>query len=1305
MGDVTALMMDVITEKSGHTITPMAVSVCLTPAAPAPLPIPYPVVGSSIEGITDEPLRTRINGAKIGTVGSVIKTCHGNEPGTLKEVVSLNTTGPCFIIMGAPVVLCELGMMGITGSPCISNKAITTGASGSASGAGGTGGAGSGGGGAGGGGGDASGPGGPGGGGGAGGGDSNSGAHGPGSSSGAPEEHQCQGGHPIDLVTGYVVDDAVDLDIPGMIPFAWRRYYSSSRRGDKDAALGPGWAHGFEQRITEDDRLLTLRDGEGREIYFARIQPGQSTFHRRERRTLHRDGEGQYRIFDHATRLTLELSAITAGGPAILRAIRDAWGFALTLSYDGARLTGIVDTAGREVRVEWQRARIARLEVRVAGRLEQWIDYDYSATGCLTRATDALGNAEEFEYDRFSRMTAATLKTGVRFEYEYEANTGRCLKTWGPKGLYAITLTADKASKTTHVDGEEPRIITWNELGFATREALPDGTVLTESAYDEDGFLVARVNGAGEGEQYWYDARGNRTHVVDAAGNATVWEYDGRDLPRRKTTADGLVTEYTHDDKGARVGVRHPSGLTYDLSYDDRGRLVAVHEAGVLIESLEYDRLNDVIATTDGRGARTTTTYDAMSRPVASTDALGRTTHVVYDRLGRATNVRYPDGTSVQRLYDALGKLVREVDPLGRVTTMEYAGMGVLTSLTEPDGRRWALAYTSEEQLKEIKNPRGESYSFVRDDAGRVIEERTFDGRVMKYGYDVSGRIARVESADRSHRDLSYDRLGRLVRDAASDGSVISLQRDKMGRLASAMLEEQGRHLVTRFERDAFGRLVCERQGDRTVRYSHDVRGWRTERIMPDGSVTRYEYNPEGDLVGVAHDGHAIRIERDVAGREITRSDAAGRLTIQSRWDVVDQLIEQRASAPVPGESVPAVLIQRQWHYDRAGRVTRIDDARWGSTRYAYDRSDGLVEATRGGRREIFGYDGAGSLVSSLAEMGTKLGKWEVDAGNLVKRALGARYTYDACGRRIEKRQSLKGSPDATTSYVWDDRDRLREVKLPDGGRIAMTYDALGRRMSKEVFVTGADVTEVARRVDFVWDGDAVAADIDSVRGARTFVHGPGTLVPLLQIERGEVFVVLTDHLGTAHELLDPAGRVAWSAAYSAWGKAVEHHGSAPGEHGRPRKIESPFRLMGQYADEETGLSGTRYRWFDPEVGRWLTPDPLGVEGGWELFGFDGCPTGDVDALGLSAKHAKKNVGVKHNNRKDAKEAAAHAHGGKPRPTPKKTDTAKRKAYKDAQKYKHPESHPDSAHPEPHFHGSNKDEAKERNKPNVHHSW
>lgn len=120
---VTAVKMDCITESSGHTMMPCAVSVCTTPAAPSPLPIPYPVTANSAEGSKDAPSRTKMNGAKIITVGACFKACHGNEPGTMKEVVSMTTGGASFVIIGAPIVLVELGMVGITGSPGFHNKA------------------------------------------------------------------------------------------------------------------------------------------------------------------------------------------------------------------------------------------------------------------------------------------------------------------------------------------------------------------------------------------------------------------------------------------------------------------------------------------------------------------------------------------------------------------------------------------------------------------------------------------------------------------------------------------------------------------------------------------------------------------------------------------------------------------------------------------------------------------------------------------------------------------------------------------------------------------------------------------------------------------------------------------------------------------------------------------------------------------------------------------------------------------------------------------------------------------------------
>jgi hypothetical protein len=84
--------------------------------------MPYPVMASSGEGSKDAPIRTKMGGAKIITVGACFKMCHGNEAGTLKETMSLNTGGPCFLVTGAPIVLVELGMCGITGSTGFMNK-------------------------------------------------------------------------------------------------------------------------------------------------------------------------------------------------------------------------------------------------------------------------------------------------------------------------------------------------------------------------------------------------------------------------------------------------------------------------------------------------------------------------------------------------------------------------------------------------------------------------------------------------------------------------------------------------------------------------------------------------------------------------------------------------------------------------------------------------------------------------------------------------------------------------------------------------------------------------------------------------------------------------------------------------------------------------------------------------------------------------------------------------------------------------------------------------------------------------------
>jgi RHS repeat-associated protein len=1228
MGKVTALMMDVITEKSGHTIVPNAVSVCLTPCAPSPVPIPYPVVGNAVEGITDPPMRTKVEGQKFATTGSVIKTCHGNEPGTLKETCSLNTAGPCFIIMGAPIVLAELGMMGITGALCISNKAITVGAGGSASGAGGAGGPGGGGGGAGAGGAGPSGPSGPSNGGGGGGG-SNSGASAsaaspgargsgadaaPGTSSGPPGQHQCQNGHPVDMATGHVVDEAVDLEIAGLIPFVFKRYYSSSRRNDVRATLGPGWAHNWEMAVWEEGKVTVLRDAQGRSIFFEQIPVGGSTFHRGERMELKRLTADRWEIFHLETRWTYRFESFEAGGQAALRHVGDAWDNKIELLHESGRLTAIVDTAGREIHVSWQGQRLTRLDVRASGQSEQTVDYLYDEATCLAAVTDVLGHSETFEYDAQRRMVATTLKTGVTFRYEYEADTGRCSRTWGPKGLYDLTFTADLENGRSTASGEEPRVYTLDERGHVTREALPSGVVLEERAYDEDGYLIAKTNGAGEGTKYWYDARGSLVREVDAEGAATVFERNELGLITKETTVDGQVTVHHYDAKGALTRTIEPTGQQLVFSYDDRGRLVRKDSASGTIASYEYDGLHNCVAETLW-GSRSTYAHDSLGRTVLRKDALGRTERLVRDRLGRPTNMILADGGNVRLQYDALGNLIEEVDPLGGVTAISRVGMGKISRVRDPDGGVWKVDYTSNERIKRITNPRGESFEYGFDEAGRVVSEKTFEGREIRYERDAAGRVATIKLPE-GFRRFTYDRCGRVLTDEADDGSVVAFRRDRLGRVLEARLSGPHGARSTRFERDAFGEVTREIQDDAVVAFERQTDGRVTGRTLPNGTRTDYAYGPSGELVGCAHDGHAFEISNDLARRPAVVADASGRFRLQTAYDPCDRIIDQALSLAEGGTA-----FRRTYHYDRNGRVGRALDERWGGTDYRYDALGRLLGASTGlpGARSsaAFEYDAAGSLVQALRGVSSGArSAWKVGPGNVLLETPAAKYVHDRRGRRIGVRDLTK--PDeigAVTQYRWDARDRLVEAHLPDGRRVVYDYDAFGRRVEKRVFARGGSMPE--RSVRYVWSGNVLAMEAEKSGPVRTFVHRPGSFELLLQQERGEVFLCVTDQVGVVRELIDRAGRVAWSGRFDPWGRLEEEH-SDPARVNAERTVSSPFRLLGQVWDEETGLAWTHFRVFDPATGRWLSPDPLGIRGGPNLFAFDGSPTVSVDPFGLS---------------------------------------------------------------------------------------
>jgi RHS repeat-associated protein len=604
--------------------------------------------------------------------------------------------------------------------------------------------------------------------------------------------------------------------------------------------------------------------------------------------------------------------------------------------------------------------------------------------------------------------------------------------------------------------------------------------------------------------------------------------------------------------------------------------------------------------------------------------------------MGRVVESQRPDGTEVRAEFDRLGSLAMATDALGHVTRLEHGGTGHLARMVRADGQVYRFKYDSDERLIQILNPRLEAYEFDYDRADQIVAERTFDNRLITYRYNAAGRVVRIDHPEQEWRELSHDKLGNVLEDRGEDVQIV-FTRDALGRVEKALCQDVTGKVVTEIERDGLGRLTADVQNGRAVRYEYDAEGRRSARILPDGERTEYHYDGQDAFVGITHDGQQIAIDRDALGRE--RARRARGWQLDSEYDSMDRLQSQRVTAPEAGSGVPRVLAERRYSYDAKGRLTSIDSLHGGMTVYRYDRIDQLVEASVGAVREVFEYDPTGSLVNMLGDLGDggKKPVWSLAPGNQLRATGSAKYVNDARGRRIQRVARVDGKDlrengppgdERVTTYGWDSKDRLREVVTPEGLRVRFTYDAFGRRIRKDVLplprpsfaVVAAESAiiqaDVRKSVHFLWDADVLCEEQDSgkteLERKRIHVHVPGTFVPLAQVERGVMFGVVNDHLGTPKELVDGSGRVARRATHRGWGGLL----GFAGDQGAA-EMESPFRFPGQYADEETGLCYTRFRYFEACTGRWLSPDPLGPFGGDNAFSPGVAPTMGCDPWGL----------------------------------------------------------------------------------------
>ena len=217
-------------------------------------------------------------------------------------------------------------------------------------------------------------------------------------------------------------------------------------------------------------------------------------------------------------------------------------------------------------------------------------------------------------------------------------------------------------------------------------------------------------------------------------------------------------------------------------------------------------------------------------------------------------------------------------------------------------------------------------------------------------------------------------------------------------------------------------------------------------------------------------------------------------------------------------------------------------------------------------------------------------------------------YRYDPRANLIEK---LSGQFKQQT-FSYDCENRLIKAQTFLTGKLESVgeyrYDSLGRGVAKRSEINGK-----VEQKRFLWQGLRMLHE-ETPGQSTLYVYEPGSYAPLARVDQAEgeeqrLFYFHTDQIGTPLEMTDSQGEIVWQATYRAWG-AVD----SP----TVNEVEQNLRFQGQYFDAETGLHYNTFRYYDPEVGRFVTQDPIGLLGGSNLYSYAPNPLVWIDPNGLS---------------------------------------------------------------------------------------